>query len=68
MSTWQNPQARVQRSPLIMKVAVPVGPALEDVRAAGLLAHRHQAQAPHRVLSGTGTEALGPQPLRLAAP
>ena len=23
VSTWQNPQARVQRSPLIMKVAVP---------------------------------------------
>ena len=23
VSTWQNPQARVQRDPLIMKVAVP---------------------------------------------
>ena len=45
VSTRQNPQARVQRSPLIMNVAGAVLPALEDVRASRLLAHRDEVQA-----------------------
>ena len=46
-----------------------VGPALEDVRAAGLLAHRHQIEVPHRptqaeeVVTHPGRD---PQPRRLA--
>ena len=47
-----------------------VGPALEDVRAAGLLAHRDQVEVAHRRASGAGSRAhrrgLDPQPVGLA--
>ena len=46
-----------------------VGPALEDVGAARLLAHRHQVEAAHGALdvAEAGAEVgLDPQPLRLA--
>ena len=69
VSTWQKPQARVQREPLIMKVAVPVGPALVDVGAAGLLAHGDQIEIAQVVLEAEVVVAhpgLDPQPRRLA--
>ncbi len=46
-----------------------VGPALEDVGAARLLAHRHQVEAAHGALDVAEADAevgLDPQPLRLA--
>ena len=45
--TAQKPQARVQTSPRIMKVAVPAVPALAEVRAVGLLAHRVEVEPAH---------------------
>ena len=48
--TAQKPQARVQVSPRIMIVAVPLVPALPDVRAAGLLADRVELQAAQQPL------------------
>ena len=69
VSTWQKPQARVHRDAVDHERGRPVGPALVDVGAAGLLAHRDQVEVAEPVLEAevlVGHGGLDPQPLGLA--
>ena len=69
VSTRQKPQARVQRSPLSMKVAVPSDQHSEMFGTARLLAHGDQVEAAHALAQGPVVLAQphrGPEPLRLA--
>ena len=69
VSTWQNPQARVQPGAVDHEGGGSVRPALVDVRAARLLAHRDQIEVAEVVLEAEVAVAhvgLDPQPRRLA--